>query len=545
MSFNNTASQIIENSIASSLYIDDKVVEPFEELNDANSKYFAVSKGLYSSFRAKNKSIDFYKFQLAKDWKQDSEYIFKNRDLLVLDWQLDDSKELRQTNTLEILHKAVDTDNLHFISIYTETEARHFQDIFYIIKAHFEVGYNETAKAEYKKLIDAIEAEGIDSSFIKSLGGRFKEVALRVDNKEILDELKKVFIDNLKDKVRLFYQCLKALHPNNIIKQCEIFGYCLNEEEVNVTLKRDYDLNFRFIGNNFILIEHTIVQLTTKSNPKPDEHFDFFTKALLEVCGNPLTLTSLEIRNLLRDSSGFIGKDADSINDAALFYHKSRKENFFDFIVDIWKSHAHSFVDYNSHRLKTLNEEFWKEYETNNNLSAKLTDLMQNGNEESFHKELSRLNTYYNTLHVLKLKNEKIRFGDVFVCTEGNHKSDFFLNITAHCDCEEPKENLKNNFYFLIGKKSKLDEELKKREEGFNSYLKIGEELIAIKWGNRPVVLNVPQSEMVDYTVNTKDGLQKDIPLKYIGTLKENYTQRMANNSFSFAMRVGIDFASI
>lgn len=545
MNFNNTASQIIENSIISSIYIDDKVVEPFEELTDRNSTYFSVSKGLYTSFRAKNKSIDFYKFELGKDWRQDTEYILKHRDLLVLDWQLDDNKELKQSDTLEILHEAINTDNLHFISIYTATETRHFTDIFYQIKAYFEIGFNNKAKETFKKLINDIEAEGIDSSFINELKGRFKEVALRTENKELLEDLKKIFQDNLKEKVRLFYQCLKAFHPNNIIKQCEIFGYCLNDEQINANLKRNYDLNFLYIGSDFVLIDHTIVQLTNKSNPKPDEHFDIFTKALLQVCGNPLTLTSLEIRNLLRDSSGFIGKDADSINDAALYYHKSRKQNFFDFILGIWKSHALSFVDHNSNRLLTLNEVFWKEYENENNISEKVNNLTKPENETLFYKELSKLNTYYNSLHLAKIEDEKIRFGDIFICKDGNYKNDFFLNITAHCDCEEPSVNIKNNFYFLIGKRSRLDVQLKKKEEGFNSYLKLGDEFIAIEWNSRPVVLNVPKNEMINYTVATKDGIQKDIPLTYIGTLKENYAQRMANNSFSFAMRVGIDFASI
>jgi len=107
MSFNTIADQIIQDSIVSSLYIDDKVVEPFESITEANASYFEVSKGLYSSFKEKNKSLDFYKFQLNKNWKDDADYIFKNRDLLVLDWQLDDKKELRQTDTLEILKRAL------------------------------------------------------------------------------------------------------------------------------------------------------------------------------------------------------------------------------------------------------------------------------------------------------------------------------------------------------------------------------------------------------------------------------------------------------
>lgn len=544
MSFNTVANQIIQDSIVSSLYIDDKVVEPFEVITEANTSYFDVSKGLYSSFKEKNKSLDFYKFQLNKNWRDEADYIFKNRDLLVLDWQLDDSKELRQTDTLEILERAVETDSLHFISIYTATETRHFTEIFYIIKAYFERGYNATSKDIYGKLISDLDAEGIETAFIKTLSGKFKEIAITIDNKEILDELKAIFQTELKDKYKLFAKCLKDINPD-IAKACEIFGYCINDEGCNADLKNDYSLNFNFIKNNFIVINHTIIQLTNKSNPKPAAHFSFFSGALLNVCGNLLTLTSLEIRNLLRDSSGFIGKDADSINEAALFHHQSQKENFFDFIIDIWKSHTLSFVDYNSDKLNTLNKEFWKDYKTENKISEKIELLKNEG--QQFYTELAKLNIYYNSLHLSKTATDRIKFGDIFIGLDENGKPNgkYWLNISAHCDCLAPEDNLKNNFYFIAGNKNDLKASLSEGDGGFNSYLKVGNDILSIKWNNRPVILNIQDSRMTDYVVKAKDGTLKDIALYYRSTLKENYTQRMANNSFSFAMRVGIDFAAI
>src|SRR4051812_4948112 len=105
MSYNleEAATKIIKDSIISSVYIDDKIVEPFDTLTDSNKVEFNISKDLFSSFRKENKSIDYYKFDLGNDWKKDIEYILKNRDLVVLDWQLDDSKGLKQTDTLAIL----------------------------------------------------------------------------------------------------------------------------------------------------------------------------------------------------------------------------------------------------------------------------------------------------------------------------------------------------------------------------------------------------------------------------------------------------------
>ncbi len=143
MSFALTTTSVIKNSILSSLYVDDKIVQPFEDRTNENASYFDVSKGLYESFRAENKSLDFYRFPADKKWKKESDYIFKNQDLLVLDWQLDDSKGLRQVDTLQLLQAAVETENLHFVSIYTETPASEFDDIFYQIKAHFEFAFDK------------------------------------------------------------------------------------------------------------------------------------------------------------------------------------------------------------------------------------------------------------------------------------------------------------------------------------------------------------------------------------------------------------------
>jgi hypothetical protein len=83
MSFAEIASKVIKESIVSALYIDDKIVEPFEESTDENKKYFDVSKGLYDSFRQENKSIDFYKFMLNKDWRSEADYIFNQEQRLV------------------------------------------------------------------------------------------------------------------------------------------------------------------------------------------------------------------------------------------------------------------------------------------------------------------------------------------------------------------------------------------------------------------------------------------------------------------------------
>jgi hypothetical protein len=544
MTFTQVANTIIKESIISALYIDDKIVEPFEKKTAANSVYFEISKGLFESFRKENKSIDFYKFNPAKSWQNETEYIFKNRDLLVLDWQLEDIKELKQTTTLNILQKAIEANKLHFVSIYTETPKGRFEDIFYIIKAHFETEYSSKSQESYNNLIEALDNEGIETDFLADLSGKFKELSL---NKKPLEAL-----TSINDRVKaetgkhygLFRKHLKSFSSKET-KSWEILGYCSNGENFNENNEVEYDINYKFINKNFIVINHTIIQLTNKNNPKPDKYFNFFTNAVIEVCGNLLTLTSLEIKNLLRVSSGFIGKDADGIDEAALFYHQIQKDSFFEFILEIWKSHTLSFVDYNSDKLKTLNAPFWNQYRAEKKIDKKITSLQKK--KKLFENELAKLNVYYNSLNLNKPDNSIIKFGDVFVELDAkqNPTKTYWLNVTAHCDCFTPEENIKNNFYFTRGVVQDIKESLLAGDGGFNSYLKISNDVISVKWNPRPIVLNIPNNKMAANIVETKDGISKERTFKYIGTLKESYAQRMANNSFAFAMRVGVDFAGI
>lgn len=79
----------------------------------------------------------------------------------------------------------------------------------------------------------------------------------------------------------------------------------------------------------------------------------------------------------------------------------------------------------------------------------------------------------------------------------------------------------------------------------FCSYIRDAEDIIAVQWNARPVVLKIANNKIEQGQLVGIDGLDSNYTLSYHSTLKENYTQRMANNSFGFAMRVGIDFASL
>ena len=555
MSFTELATKIIKDSIVSTVYVDDNIIEPFEAKSEANSSFYDVSNGLYQSFKKENKSIDFYRFTKGNDLNKDYDYIFKNRDLLILDWHLDDPSSLRQPLTMQLLQKAIATDNLHFVSIYTQSEAKDFNDIFYSIKAYFETDYNENilsaCDTAFQEIEEKIDINSIE--FFNSLSAEFKLIAIDpLNSDEVYEKLKETIQAKLGAAYQNFAKFIKGISPNKDLKRgCEIFGYCINKEDFGLVEPSDNSLNYKFIGDSFIVINHTIIQITNKEAPSPIDHFNFFTKALLNVCGNLLTLSSLEIRNLLRESSGFIGKDFDEIGEEALFHHydlKTKKgESFFDFIVEIQKSHVSSTLNHKIGLLKSLDSTVWEEYRNSNSIDKKIEALAKDSG--LFSREVARLNIHYNKLHIIKKSNSKIRFGEVFIGVNeaGKPNGTFWLNITAHCDGERPKDKIKNSFFFIQGnaKPNGIEDILKNSESRFVSFLQLENDIKAIQWNEGLIILKIDNNILDNYFLKGSDGVGTNYSLKYVATLKENYAQRMANNSFSFAMRVGIDFASI
>ena len=158
--------------------------------------------------------------------------------------------------------------------------------------------------------------------------------------------------------------------------------------------------------------------------------------------------------------------------------------------------------------------------------------------------DLAKLNCFYNILLSNK-KSRTIRFGDIFRLTENSNKTDrYLLCITAYCDCLYPK-NIKNNFYFVEGNKNNIAKGLDEGDEGFNTFIEeeSDKEIICIKWKDKPITIHVPDNNNninLDISVNIS---AKQYTAQYKATLKENYTQRMANKAFTYPLRVGIFFA--
>ncbi|MGL4805568.1 MAG: response regulator receiver domain [Bacteroidales bacterium] len=141
MSFEATAKNIISESIKSAVFIDDAI----PELNDEQFATNPYCVPLYKAFQSSQCSLDFHKFTQIESI--DNKLLFERKDLIILDWELDSIDPMFKS-TLEIIDRAVETDNLHFVCIYSN-QGSSYEDIFIKILAY----YSGNIKEETEKTL--------------------------------------------------------------------------------------------------------------------------------------------------------------------------------------------------------------------------------------------------------------------------------------------------------------------------------------------------------------------------------------------------------
>ena len=301
------------------------------------------------------------------------------------------------------------------------------------------------------------------------------------------------------------------------------------------------------------LINNTLVKISTKktnvggTGPEivsAEQVYSDFSKTISKRPNNFLALLGLEMRNLYRERCSIIGKDINEINELAFFHHQESLEPeedgaFHEFLSNIWKDEVSSFLLEQKPRLfSVLND-----YKIKNEIDSKLEEFHKN--PEDVIQNLAKLNYYYTILRITHAEPRKIRFGDIFHLKNANNSNidfSFLLCITPHCDCFRP-EKINNYFYFVGGKEIKLSRGLKIGDSGFISYVKTDKGLVCIEWEINPFTIYISENNIINPI--EFDLMGQKITLKHLTWQKENHTQRIANESFSHASRVGIDLAKI
>ena len=548
MPFKKVAQEIIKQSFRTAVFIDDEFPEPYQNFPD--SKKFDFCRKMYENFRNNSCSLEIYNYKNFKNWDNIKEYHLKKKDLIILDWVLK-VQDPFYNDSLRILENAVYTENLHFVCIYTNTEKTDIPEkIIYRINAYF----SNCEVSKYKQFIDKLEKKleelNVDIDQVKnSLKIKLKELDLEKnkrdhttqilqDVKDLLDQVDPTIYDFINAEI---FQESSSNYKETLIK----IGFLLNDCIVGTN---ELDTSIKNLVDNSMIINNTVIKIFNKRVIDPSELHSNFSSALLDGTNNFMTILGLEIRNLLMESSAFIGKEIDSIDEKAFFHHESRikpREAFFDFLRLIWKEQSSSFLLQKEPRIFTLLDD----YKKINNIDRELKNINWKDGKKQQH--LARLNFHYNILLTKRNENDQMRFGDIFEIYKKGSDYDlhpeniFLLNITAQCDCVFPEENINSNFFFVKGNKDSLGKMLKKEDEEYNSYILYNKEIIVLKWITKPFNLNIPLKQNSIGNSIEVDYLGNRGYLKYICTLKENYCQRIANHSFAHASRVGIFFTGL
>ena len=157
--YKETAKAIIKNAIKSAIFIDENALEPY--VKDEKSSEGERSMALYCNLRDVGISLDVWKYN-KDNYNLRQEYIFKNRDLILLDWKLEGESKGGE-KALEILSDMVNKHKqIHFCIVYTAEDP---QGVLLDLLSYFSPVTNEKSKcikedlAEYEEEINAIKSE--------------------------------------------------------------------------------------------------------------------------------------------------------------------------------------------------------------------------------------------------------------------------------------------------------------------------------------------------------------------------------------------------
>jgi hypothetical protein len=551
MDFSTVASSIVREAINSAIYIDDKVLLPYEDAAP-DAGMFRPDK-IFSSFRDNNCSLDIYRYDRG-DFENLERLLYSNRDLLILDWHLDSDDEDNMRPTFEIMNKAIGAKNLHFCVIYTTEKLGELHEkVIYNIGSYFSgltSRIKATGKEAFENWVDSFglaEGETLDitnrlSELTKQFFFDFKDKAQNKKvSKEILD-----LINEFSNRDQ-FIEFLNGLDlPTTVYKaQLLCLGFVLNQCEVpEEANQQPIELS---PDKNTVRVNHLYVKAYSKGT-NGDGLYEDFKLALINDSNLFLTLLGLELRNRFRESSGFIVNDLEGVSNLAFFFHrKSHFEGheglFNEFLKDIWKDQVGSFLLEKNISLFDVIDEFGRSI----NIDQELLGF--NKSVEVHRRALAQLNFVYNRLAAIRKTNDEIRFGDVFYFDVEGSARVFLLCVTPHCDCLRPGK-IKNMFFFIEGKEIGIAAGVEKSDGDYISFIKNSGDLTCIDWTNgtddcKPFTLYLPNHRMQgEDMVVMASVLGEDRNLVYLCSLKENYAQRIANKGFSYPLRVGIDFAS-
>jgi len=565
--YSQKAFNILNSSINNAVFIDEKAKDFYSgtEINPdvAEEK---LSFELFNTFKKNGKNLAVHKFEKSNLNEPNTiEYLFKGKDLILLDWEL--AELAGQEYSLKLLNKAVSTPYINFCCIYSSStnfnQIPLFLDAFFsgLSAEDFESIKNEYSFFETDDLNDVINKdEEAITKFIEE-----NDIDLTTFP---IEHLKTKSVSSLIRLIHISLNIDKFILPDNSITKYEVFN----------------------TGDNSFMINNTFV-LTMKKDFTEDSDITKLLKRISKIIiknkGSFFQLLGLEMQSVFNSNERFIDETILKSSTEALFQFRNHIKNDRTFATVIKKL----LIEQATLKLRTAKLELLKpdflDFKSQN-LESKVPT----------YSDLFHLNVFYNSVTVKGLHPDSVpnlNFGDVF---KGQGK-DYYLCITALCDCYYP-DKIQSNFYFAKGTEFEdIEMALRLGDTAFLSFLPNGK---VVLWGDKeivkkekikkidgeseeqfklrkeneelkfeaqaykkflykpffikPKVYNVENNKLIDnkmriWDITNKfknDQIDQNLnyfDVEYITTLRDDYTQRISNHAFGHPARVGVDFVKL
>ncbi len=560
--YNDKAFEILKSSINSAVFIDEKAKEFFSGTSvNPDIAEEQLSVDLFKTFKESGKSLVVHKFEAGN--LEDSytlDYLFKGKDLILLDWEL--AEVAGQEHSLNLLNKAINAPYINFCCIYSSSNS--FNEIPFFLDTYFS-GLNGADFELIKNNYDYINPDEI------SLFWNVKATPI--------DEF---FQENSIDLNDFPIEEMRNHSPDLILRyiylSLTIEKYIINETALNGFEVLNSGIDSFIINNTFVL--------TLKKDFQADAHYASLLRRISDNIvknkGSFFQLLGLEMQSVFNSNERFIDETILKSSTEALFQFRNHINDDKTFGIIIKKLLIEqATLKLRTAKLQLLDSDFLSHQ------SGQITQAVTN-------EDLFQLNVFYNSVTVNSLNNDDVpnlNFGDVLKDSDRN----YYLCITALCDCYEPNK-IQHNFYFVKGTPFKdSNMALKLGDAGFVSFLpnntvvywgdlesvkpikitqdkgesidqyrirKLTNEIDAYKnflykpFYIKPKVYNVQNNKLIDNKIRIWDITNKNVKedfnqnlnffdVEYVTTLRNDYAQRIANHAFGHPARVGVDFVKI
>ncbi|OWP77093.1 response regulator receiver domain [Flavobacterium oreochromis] len=568
MNYEEKAFEIIKNSIKSAIFIDEKALEFYSEENlNENIIEHTLSVKLHKAFKQEGISLAVHKFEKENLTNEKlKRYLFKDRDLVLLDWELDADNDIGIKYSLKLLSEIVNANHINFCCIYSSSAK--FHQIFNHLLSYFS-GISKEEREKIKSVFDGIEE-------LVKIGESFKYDDLNEYN-NVLNEFNEIGLE-----IELINQHFQKENINDSIRKL-LLTFSRFEKSDSL----EYEPNIISYEKNSLVINNTIIFILEKK-VNDDINTDELLKRIRDVFitteNNFVQLLGLEMQTVFNNEGSFIDENLLNVSKETIFAHRNHLKEVNKSDLPFKALIKNVLIEHSTLKLRTANLSILEESFLDNESKKQSNKPSKN--------DVASLNTFYNSVQINNLKTrdfQNVNFGDIFY--DGTKY--YYLCITALCDCLRP-EKIKQNYYFVKGEPIDIELANTLGDTAFISYLS---DKICVSWVTlestkvkkpdntglsnelkqinnlkaenealkqfkfkpayiEPHNFNAKNSTIIDNKIqvrrveSTKEILEDNgtinfIEFHYVSTLRPNYTQRIANHAFTHPVRVGVDFVKI